>query len=339
MASGCYVGVRVGDVLKQGRYEPQRVYHFPSVERRRNAKIDLYQHMGSCLVSVDPDTRAMHEVAVTKNDPRASPLRLKVNVQAASADIGKQREKRAQAVKCQAKEYLAKHGIEDRLSEAVKALLKLQPNDPTDFLCRYLRGDSQPQDGKHSLVADKLSPVKNASPPQRRDQSVARSAPMPMTLIPFRSYYSNNVRKVCAKSFWDSAFAKFPSWRAALAQGGASKDFGCLRAETYKILSQACLDGSLSKAFSDVRQENKAKTLQPTVGVDEMRALRLRACDLLRMASMDGELCKVLSRVSTERSAARASSGRRAASSARPMIMGGNYFHMAYGGPTRFMCL
>lgn len=137
---GCYVGVRVGDVLKQGRYEPQRCYHFPSMERRRNAKIDVYRHVGSCIIAVDPDATSSHEVNVASTDPTVPEMRLKVNVQSSTADAGKQREARTKAVKNQAKDYLTKFSIEEKLSDAVKALLKEQPADPTEFLCRFLQG-------------------------------------------------------------------------------------------------------------------------------------------------------------------------------------------------------
>lgn len=54
---GCHVGIRVGEMLKQGKYEPHRSYHFPPTDRRRHAKIDIFQHVGSCTVTVDPEVR------------------------------------------------------------------------------------------------------------------------------------------------------------------------------------------------------------------------------------------------------------------------------------------
>jgi len=140
LPNDCYVGVRVGDVLKQGKYEPQRCYHFPQVDRRRNAKIDVYQHIGSCVVAVDPETKSLHEVNVTSADSSLPPMRLKVSVQCRTDESSKQqREERTKVLKNQAKDYLNKHSIEERLSEAVKALLKEQPDDPTEFICRQFR--------------------------------------------------------------------------------------------------------------------------------------------------------------------------------------------------------
>lgn len=140
LPNNCFIGVRVGDVLKQGRYEPHRCYHFPQLERRRNAKVDIYQHVGTCIVAVDPDTRSSHEVAVTSMDPSLPGSRIRVNVEAKMEDGKANREERAKALKVQARDYLTKHNIEVRLSEAVKALLKEQPADPTSFFCTHLRG-------------------------------------------------------------------------------------------------------------------------------------------------------------------------------------------------------
>jgi len=146
LPAGCHVGIRIGDVLKQGRYEPQRCYNFPQVERRRTAKIDLYQHIGTCVVTVDPEAKSTHEVQVQTGDPDQD-LRLKVNSRAVVGEEAKSkpsstRETRSQTMKLQAKDYLSKHSVEERLSEAVKALLKEQPSDPTEFLCRLLRGET-----------------------------------------------------------------------------------------------------------------------------------------------------------------------------------------------------
>lgn len=137
---GTHIGVRVGDILKQGRYEPQRCYNFPAVERRRNAKIDVYRHVGSCVVAVDPDAVSTHEVSVSCSDPDQPALRLKVNIQSNGGEPVKKLETRAADVKNKAKEYLTKYGIEEKLSEAVKAVLKEQPADPVGFLCDHIRG-------------------------------------------------------------------------------------------------------------------------------------------------------------------------------------------------------
>jgi len=57
-------------------------------------------------------------------------------------------------VDTQVRDYVSKHNIEERVSDAVKALLQEMPSDPTEFLCTALRGVdaakapvAPPQDG------------------------------------------------------------------------------------------------------------------------------------------------------------------------------------------------
>lgn len=37
--------------VSESRYEPQRCYNFPQLDRRRNAKVDIYQHVGKPSLS------------------------------------------------------------------------------------------------------------------------------------------------------------------------------------------------------------------------------------------------------------------------------------------------
>jgi hypothetical protein len=142
---GCFVGVRLGSVLKQGRYEPSRSYNFPAQDKRRNAKVDIYRHVGSCSVAIEPDAQSSHEVQVVSSDPTLSEMKFKISVQGTRIDKAKEREVKATEVKSKAKDYLSKYSIEEKLSDAVKALLKEQPADPTAFLCKILmEGSSLP---------------------------------------------------------------------------------------------------------------------------------------------------------------------------------------------------
>jgi len=184
---GCFVGVRVGDVLKQGRYEPQRSYHFPTVDRRRNAKIDIYRHVGSCVLAVDPEAESTQDVDVCSNDPTFPAIKLNVNVQSASAVDNKEqrREEKTTMIKSQAKDYLAKNNIEEKLSMAVKALLKEQPENPTDFLCRYLSGGSVPS-----------SPAAGAPPRPGEGK--------------FADYYKATCLPNVSAAGYDAIYSKFP---------------------------------------------------------------------------------------------------------------------------------
>jgi len=225
---GCYVGVRVGDILKQGRYEPQRCYNFPAIERRRNAKIDVYRHIGTCVVGVDPEAKSFHEVNVQSTDGSSLGMKLKVNV-SSTCDLGagKQHEARMKAVKDQAKDYLSKHRIEEKLSGAVKDMLRERPADPTDFICRHLRGEESPVPTAAeklpsvmlgpSLTRSRASPA-GPLPPGTTSKAMASPKPIvlapslkPAQMLPFKEYYKTHMVQVRSKVFFDKLYNGFPT--------------------------------------------------------------------------------------------------------------------------------
>jgi len=313
LPNDCYVGIRVGDVLKQGRYEPQRCYHFPQVDRRRNAKIDIYQHIGSCVVAVDPDTKAQHEVNVSGADPSMPGAKLLVNVQSRSDDSSKQqRDERTKALKNQAKEYLSKHSIEERLSEAVKALLKEQPEDPTLFLCNHL-GGSPPS------KAD--SKLETAGKVDASAKTAEVEAPVPAKELPAKEPVAIPDTKAAEKEE-----------PVAIPDSKASA-----RAKAANVLIKAAEDGSLEQALQETKQQlrgenqgtnqtvrNKAaqllsaaadsgaleQALRESVGSerDYKAAVQVKAANLLTQAAESGELERALVEVigpSTKQSSAR----------------------------------
>lgn len=253
LPAGCYVGVRVGEVLKQGRYEPNRCYHFPQIDRRRSAKVDLYQHVGSCIVPVDPEMKSTHELAVSCSEPALRGLRLKVSVESKSKDTGKEhREARAQALKTQAKDYLSKHCIEDRLSDAVKALLREQPEDPTEFLCRHLRSSGEEAGaGAAASGAPRQGP---GSPPQPQAHAKVESAPgtKPAAGIEKKDFAGLRLQ-VCdklAKAAGDGTLAALLS---------EAKDIAALRLHACDVLLKASGDGRLATVLSE---EKSLSTVQ-----------------------------------------------------------------------------
>lgn len=272
MPQGCYVGVRVGDVLKQGRYEPSRSYHFPCPERRRNAKIDIYQHVGSCIIAVDPDATSAHEVKVCpSSDPNAPEMKLKVNVSSSQKDAAKQREARTKKVKHQAQDYLTRYNIEEKLSEAVKALLKEQPGDPTAFLCTYLTGapmsaptsptNVAPQAAARSEPAKPAKPVQTGASPARPRDSLLTA--------PFTTYYAANVQGIspgwAAKTYqmFPAAAPRLTPKVSASKGKGASKaeseEVAALRNKARDVLVKASGDGGLVSALKDVRTTDPKK--------------------------------------------------------------------------------
>lgn len=304
LPKNCFIGVRVGDVLKQGRYEPQRCFNFPQLDRRRNAKVDIYQHVGTCMVAVDPDTKATHEVAVTSLDPETPASRIKIHVQAMSEENKQQREQRTKALKVQARDYLMKYSIEERLSEAVKALLKEQPADPTAFLCKQLTDWD-----KASAVTKEAAPAASELPQVFEDESV------------------NRLRKDAREAFvratddgsLESALNSVKGGRNAHGKDGGSKDSAGkedVRLRVSNLLVDSAENGDLERALASVMKEGLGKMSkeqymekikQDAAGQnqkpefyaegDESEIIRLEAQNLLIGAMKNGTLEGILNTV------------------------------------------
>lgn len=238
MPAGSYVSVRLGEVLKQGKYEPNRPFHFPQMDRRRTARIDVYQHIGSCFVGMDPEGSSRHEVSVASNHPDAAKLRLKVTAESKGEDIARhEREVRTNDVRSQAKDYLAHYCIEERLSEAIKVLLKERPADPIAFICRELQG----------LVAEPAQQTKPADGSAAKPG--ARPESRPGRLLPFATYYASHL-KCGGPEFMARLYSKFP--RKETAKAVEAKELETLREKAAKVFMEACSDGTLARVLDEV---------------------------------------------------------------------------------------
>jgi hypothetical protein len=290
----------VGDVLKQGRYEPQRCYHFPQVDRRRNAKIDVYQHIGSCLVAVDPDSTSVHSVGVTTTDPGFSGMRLKVSVATKGDHPNKQlREERTKQLKNQAKDYLSKHGIEERLSDAVKALLKEQPADPTEFLCRQLRGSNLPPD-LPSPPANKAEPVDLGEvllpvPGESNEEDTADSLRDRAFVALTTASKEGNLLQALETMVQE----KPQEEKVQASESGVATDLTEMRKQACDVLLKASAKGELMRVLTDMKTPEPDPFSRQTTpsGVKELGLLRREACDVLLKASETNELNEVLASI------------------------------------------
>jgi len=315
MPVGCHISVRVGDVLKQGRYEPQRCYNFTQPERRKNAKIDIYQHIGTAVVAVDPDAKSQHEVKVSANEPAANGMRLQVHVQskAPGAVTKPPREERVVAMKSKAKEYLTSHRIEERLSEVVKALLKEQPPDPTEFLCRKLREDN-PEDLKPAATnmgsVQKQMPVLpfagyyqrymkkcvmpasaySAFPAKGSGRPAAPSNEKQTPMFPFTGYYQRYVKKCVIPASAYHAFPPKGSGRPVAPSNEKHTPVVPFSGYYQRYVKKCVMPASAYRAFPP-----KGSGRPAALSAEHMARLRKEACSSLNNACDSGELKRVLS--------------------------------------------
>mmetsp|Transcript_68334 Transcript_68334/g.154707 ORF Transcript_68334/g.154707 Transcript_68334/m.154707 type:complete len:360 (+) Transcript_68334:144-1223(+) len=291
---GCYIGVRIGDVLKQGRYEPQRCYHFPQMDRRRTAKIDVYQHVGSCIIAVDPDTKSLHELNVTRDDLASPDMRLKVSIQSKAPEaVKQQREDRTKDLKNKAKDYLTKHGIEERLSEVVKALLKKQPDDPAEFICNAIRASYRGDGGAPAEPLKASKPVQEPSPVM--DQATSKDA----GVTPFGEYYRANLLPSSKEDMLSAVHKQFPSSKAIGHATTLECPINSVREQVLEVLMEASSNGNLSRALKAMVSEDEGQELEST---------KLRAGAVLQQAALSGKLDDALQTVISRSSTAAAAS-------------------------------
>lgn len=323
MPVGSFVAVKLGDVLKQGRYEPTRTYQFAQADKRRHAKIDLFKHVGSSVVLVSPDAGAnVSEVCIQSGDPLVENLRLKVDVKPHSGAKNKVAEPVKHAVRSNAQTYLSKHGIEEKISSCVKLLLQQQPDNPIEFICCQLRGTPYPP-----------PPVTVATPVEEHLQA---SCPTAVPNTPSRSVedaacqWEEPARGLLAGSSkgsetdlstqvpacqLDGAVRIEAEPSAAVAQGAdgaprveaepsamvaeaADEPFDMrTRIQVRDLLQKACCDGSLLKVL------RAAGTFSPepetTVEAEASDSPVVATQKILAKASLDGSLVQALRRGSS----------------------------------------
>lgn len=140
---GCFVAVRLGENLKQRRFNKSTAkYYFPLPQEKGKARIDVYQLVGTCSVHVDPAANGTEEVNAISGDSSES-VKLRVstcNRDLKPEDAAKQRREIEAETKDAATGYLQKHGIEDKLAECLRTMLRMKPEDPVEFMCKFLRG-------------------------------------------------------------------------------------------------------------------------------------------------------------------------------------------------------
>ncbi|CAL1173680.1 unnamed protein product [Cladocopium goreaui] len=125
---GCVLGIRVGETLKQKRFDSTRTScSFPKPDYKMSANIDIYQHVGSGSVDVDPSLSSTDQVSIGGWETTQS-IRLKVTTQSAEGSAEEQHQRR-QVEKQETK----------TLADCIAKLVKKQPDDPIEFLCQQLQ--------------------------------------------------------------------------------------------------------------------------------------------------------------------------------------------------------
>eukprot|EP00927_Polykrikos_kofoidii_P044101 TRINITY_DN38159_c0_g1_i1.p1 TRINITY_DN38159_c0_g1~~TRINITY_DN38159_c0_g1_i1.p1 ORF type:complete len:520 (-),score=71.20 TRINITY_DN38159_c0_g1_i1:586-2145(-) len=202
LPDGCVINVGVGDIQKQARYDPKKLYRF--TDAKRVAKVDVYRLVGSCDVKwnleeaqtmsctpmgTDGDTGIQLAVSVT-------PVRTDAKAPGGGGK-GDAPPKPAKAdTSARARKYLQEQNVEAVLTNAMRALLQTMPQDSTRFLADYIT--------THGKVSDETSPHAAS----RLGSQPCRN---PLSASHFGSYYLTNVVKALGPLSWSKIYCRFPS--------------------------------------------------------------------------------------------------------------------------------
>lgn len=168
LEESCFVAVKLGDVLKQGRYKPDRPYRFPpdngpAPQKPRIGRIDLFKQIGSCRIEA---SAGEHEVWVESSDPsdkgQMMKLKLRVAVGKQGEPVVKSTEVKEKAEQARdARVYLKDSNIEEMLSDAVKAVLRERPDNARQFVVDHLLAKGSDM----NLTSASVKPVQPPQPP------------------------------------------------------------------------------------------------------------------------------------------------------------------------------
>jgi len=301
MPKDCFVSVRVGDTQKLSRLAQSRVYRFPQATERHYGKIEVFRRIGACNVDVDPAVEGLREVSIDCKDAGFGSLGLKIAVDAEAAAKERPVEEAAAAeahkkdkgtkVKV-AKEYLNKHGLEARLSQAMQAVLREKPENPVEFLAARLLGVEE-----NTLSSLKDGPTKPAAetrpaPAPAAQEVAAKPEQKP---VPFKDYYPAHFKEIGPEAL-QAVHDKFPSQRPPAAtksqKDTEQQDFDALKEHARHVLMEASESGALLKALAETKEESAKQepATRPPAQGEKQDDLRGMLRDVLVQAAADGSL-------------------------------------------------
>lgn len=220
MPTDCFVSVRVGEMQKFSKFAPSRTYKFKDAGDRSFGKIELFRRIGGCTVNINPAVSGLREVNLGDVDFGVAVLDQNGLPQPDSPS--KKSEKDSE--KAAAMEYLSRHHLEERLSEAMKEVLRERPDNPSKFMSDLLAGAAQqpvpaakPGAEERDLVATQA--VQDVPKPAVAQPDVAAKVPAP---CPAKRGPQATQAPVDfpAKRFTDTLSAKpAPAWRLAPSVG------------------------------------------------------------------------------------------------------------------------
>jgi len=238
LPEGTHVAVRIGDVVKQGRYEASRIYHFAGAEQRRVAKVDVFRLIGSVALPLDSDAADVSKGRIQSLDPSVQDVDIELHVRRngqshneakTMVDKAHTRSQLKSGFRKQGLAYIKRTGIELNFAQALQKMLHARPEDPIDFLCSFfldLRARAKASSKMDARMAENYNAPETdlketPQSPRGLQDHVCNPAACPegdsslRSEMPFSPYYKTFVAPQCPRHFWERLHANFHEDTAA----------------------------------------------------------------------------------------------------------------------------
>ena len=304
-----YMSVRIGEVQKLTKFSASRSFKFPkaAVGDRRHGKIEIFRRVGGCSVGIDSAAaNTIQEVSIPFEGFEDG-LKLRVDLPSEIKEEEPAKSPKSKNPKVAvAKDYLEKHNLELRLSDAMQAVLRERPDDPAEFLSVKLtqsRGqltklpkeDSMkptPPEPESRLPSDDCAA--KSSPPQEPPTALKPDAEQ--EVLAKQSHVENLLQQKPVAQVAQVALAPHI---VKSDSADAVTEIDYLRHRAREALLQKMEDGSLLRILSETVPPKAAReeAADETCKDPELEDLRRAASETLVQASKSGDLLRAVSEV------------------------------------------
>jgi len=232
-----FVAVRVGDSQKLARLSGERNFKFPqsAVGERKFGKVDVFKKVGTASIGLrHEDGMSVQEFDVACNSGTNINFRLKLADPSANAEKPPSKDAIEQGM-AEVKEYLQTHNLEMLLSDAMQAVLRERPANPSEYLAERIR---------------------TTNPAHRRVQTAPEATTRTEGLTGTDAPQQDSKLQEQAQEPSADATATGQSTEASANDQGPSAKLASLKAQAQETLLDASMTGKLDETLAQLKAES-----------------------------------------------------------------------------------
>jgi hypothetical protein len=290
-----YIAVRVGDSQKLCRLSRKRDFKFPQnvAGDRKFGRLDVFKRIGSASVSLKHDVGTeLEEINMSLKDGDGMKFQVFLNASVGNEKPAKQNTSIALS---EANAYLAEHNLEMRLSDAMQAVLREKPADPTKFIAEKLK-ESEGTNRKIAAGESLQEPMKLRSDDTKQVAPVLSTYEGKKSSATDSEELRSQLKKTMSQAVESGQLEKALERQFSGQKEGkksAATDTEELRSQLKKTMSQAVESGQLEKALGQQLSNQKEGKKSAARDTEE---LRLHLKKTMSQAVESGQLEKALRR-------------------------------------------